>query len=104
MMTVKEVADKLGVDSIVAYGLLHFMTEKEFVETGRAAKVPNKKGKPATTYKLDRACIDRLHACLLKNFCEGVNVVKVAGSDSSEQEVISCAIPVNPAHEVVAAV
>ncbi len=67
MRTVKEIAEKLGVDPVIAYGLLHFMVEKEFVSTGKAEKVMGKKGKPATTYSFDRVSVDRLYSCLLES-------------------------------------
>lgn len=64
MYTSNRFADVFGVDPVVAYGFLRFLTETGCCTTSRAEKVAGRKGKPATLYHLNPECIEKLSALL----------------------------------------
>lgn len=88
MFTTEQIAEKFGVEKTVAYGFLRFLAEAGIVETGRAAKVEGRKGKPATLYKLEANTGEKLSQLLVSKFVDldaNVSAVQV-------DEVATCCV------------
>lgn len=59
-MNTKKIAEKLGIDETVVYGILRFMATAGVIQISKAEKEPGKRGKPSITYQLDSEAVDKL--------------------------------------------
>ena len=50
MLTINDIATKLNVKRDIAYGLIHFMQARGYIETNKTLRVAHQKGKPAQLY------------------------------------------------------
>lgn len=63
-MRIEQIAEMLGVEKAVAYGLLQYMRATGCVTTEKAEKAPGTRGKPAILYKLDQVSVEALSTLL----------------------------------------
>jgi len=78
MFSVKRCAEVFGVNDAVAGGLLRFLADTGVVQTELEAKVPGRKGRAATLYRLDAEAIARMSALFTAKLVPGAVPVVVA--------------------------